>query len=258
MARLLTPTMAATIALSAVVHVVSIVRAGTAPRRAPHIRPETPMEVAMEVDTQRELPTPAPEPPRDEETERPTATPTRSSVEPHAPAPAPAQAGHVLTAPDDPRAAGGGVDFTMVEGNSDRYAGGVTSSMGTSSRAVHDARNASGGSPSGTGSAAAPAGAATVPDESQPARPSAHDWSCSHLFPAEADAEGVHVAVVTIMVRVAADGSPQSIDVLADPGHGFGRAARACAQGQRYLAAKDHAGKPTAGRTAPFSVRFTR
>ena len=60
------------------------------------------------------------------------------------------------------------------------------------------------------------------------------------------------------MVTVRPDGSPLSVKVVSDPGHGFGRAARMCALGRRYTPGLDREGKPMVGTLGPINVRFTR
>jgi hypothetical protein len=57
-------------------------------------------------------------------------------------------------------------------------------------------------------------------------------------------------------VAVAADGTPTSIALIGDPAEGLAEAARACAMNMRFLPARDGSGRPVAGTTAPFSVRF--
>jgi periplasmic protein TonB len=77
-------------------------------------------------------------------------------------------------------------------------------------------------------------------------------------FPAEADAEQIDQAKVTIVVTVRPDGSPLAVKVLSDPGHGFGRNARMCALGKRWTAGLDRNGQPTTGTTPPITVKFNR
>lgn len=81
-------------------------------------------------------------------------------------------------------------------------------------------------------------------------------WSCP--FPPEADAEGRDSAVATIVVTVRPDGTPASVSVVADPGAGFGRAARKCALGRRYDAGLDKDGQKTTTTTPPIRVKFSR
>lgn len=177
------------------------------------------------------------------------------------PPPAAAQAAQTLTAKEDPSHPVDFTDFTMVQGKGDTYSGGVTAEKGTAKEAVYD-RNAKGdGVPGGKGTgpvaSAAPA-QVEGPDLSKPAQPASRAWDCKHLFPAEADANDINTATVMITVTVRPDGSAQAVKVIADPGNGFGRAARTCALSQRYNAALDRSGQATTGTTAPFPVRFER
>ena len=82
------------------------------------------------------------------------------------------------------------------------------------------------------------------------------DWNCP--FPPEADSEQVDQAFPTIQVSVRADGTPEHVSVLSDPGHGFGRAAQRCAMQERYEPAFNHDGNPIAGLTKSIRVRFER
>jgi hypothetical protein len=56
-------------------------------------------------------------------------------------------------------------------------------------------------------------------------------------FPPAADAYAVDEAWVVLGVDVAADGKARSVDVLRDPGYGFGDAARAWALTAKYVPA---------------------
>ena len=81
-------------------------------------------------------------------------------------------------------------------------------------------------------------------------------WNCP--FPPEADAAGKDSAVVQLVVTVGVSGSPEGAQVLADPGSGFGRAAKTCALGRKYKAGLDREGNPTRAKTPPITVRFSR
>lgn len=81
-------------------------------------------------------------------------------------------------------------------------------------------------------------------------------WDCP--FPPEADKEQIDNAAVVLLVAVDATGKPTEVRVLVDPGHGFGRAAKACALLRTYKPALDAEGKPTSGSTPPISVKFSR
>lgn len=212
--------------------------------------PEKPKEPEPEPEP---APAPAPKPVAQPQTKAETKPETKEQ-----PPPATAQAGKTLTAADD--VADFSNDFSMVQGDG-QYRGGTTSSKGTATDAVRDPNAKEGGTPGakGTGSAAPPPPpASTEPDRSRIARPRNTAWSCSHLFPAEADAEGIDNETVSIVVTVREDGSVKGVKLISDPGHGFGRAARTCALSQSFEAALDRTGKPIVGDTAPFRVRFTR
>ncbi len=194
----------------------------------------------------------------------PTA-PQPGSVRRPVGAPAAAKAGRVITAPE---AAGGEadpLDFTIVQGKADRYAGGVTAATGTSDQAVRDPKAQGGAEPvrrpggTGTGAGTPPPAKRQAPkpvSKRRAARPVSVSWNCP--FPSEADAQDVHYARVMIVVSVRKNGTAAKAALLSDPGYGFGAAARSCALGQRYSVAWDDSGRPTAGRTPPFTVTFTR
>jgi protein TonB len=112
------------------------------------------------------------------------------------------------------------------------------------------------GVPGGTGTGTAPPPPPPGPDLSQPPGVIGLSWNCP--FPPEADADGIDQAVAVIVVTVRPDGSPLTVKVITDPGHGFGRAARMCALGRQYKPGLDRAGQPTTLTTPPMSVRFTR
>lgn len=96
-----------------------------------------------------------------------------------------------------------------------------------------------------------------VPDRSRrPALERKDEWECP--WPADDETEDIDVALVSIAVTVDATGHAVRVDVLIDPGHGFGRAARRCAMQQRYLPGLDRDGHAITTTTAPFRVRFVR
>jgi len=178
-------------------------------------------------------------------------------------APAAARAGRVLTSGDESVA-----DFSIVQGNAERYAGGVSAATGTSKVAVTDPRAegagvippraARAGTPSSTPKAAPrpPPPRALPPSRATPAVPVSQSWSCA--FPPEADQNQVNYARVLIAVTVSAAGRATNVVLLSDPGDGFGRAARSCAFRQRFVPPRGPDGNPTTGTTAPFHVTFTR
>ena len=201
-------------------------------------------------------PTPPPSPEEKTEPEPAKAPKPVAPKAPSEPPPAAAQAGKVLTretSPDEP------VDLTdngFVTGNADTYAGGVTSSAGTDTKAVRDP-NATGTGVVGGKGKAKQTDEEEGPDlSSTPTLPPGRNWDCA--FPPEADTDQIDFQIVPILVTVRADGTAQSVKVISDPGHGFGRAARDCALRQRYMPARDRQGHPIAGSTPPINVKFTR
>jgi protein TonB len=193
--------------------------------------------------------TPPPPPPPSLPTEAPAA-PLAAAPRARRPAPsrarpaAPAQAGALAAVSSDP------VDLTgtaFVVGSSAQYAGGTTMAAGTSTKPVTGAV-----APGGTGDGSASA-------KHSLARPVSLDqeaWSCP--WPAEADAEQVDQQTVVIRVVVRADGRAERVEVVTDPGLGFGRAARACALGTRFQPARDSAGESIAAASPPIRVHFFR
>ncbi len=196
-------------------------------------------------------PEPEPEPVKETPKEPPPPAIIKETVP--AAAPAAAKAGAVLTAPPDPDAP---ANFDgIISGSGETFAGGNTGVNGTSDTAVRTKPLAAGGVPGGTGTAKT--GPVSAVDHTRVAGVSgSKDWNCP--FPPEADSEQIDQAFPTIQVAVRADGSPERVTVLSDPGHGFGRAATRCAMQQRYSAAMDHDGNPIPGLTKSISVRFER
>ena len=172
------------------------------------------------------------------------------------PPPTPAKAAAVLVAkenPDEPRDLTGN---TVVTGDG-KVTYGQQSGDGTGDRATMNAAASHAGVAGGRGAAsAAPAAAPVGPDLSRPvALQGGSTWNCP--FPPEADSDQIDQAVVTVQVTVRPDGSALSAKVVSDPGHGFGRAARACALSRRYAPAMDRVGAAILS-SAPVNVRFNR
>jgi periplasmic protein TonB len=142
------------------------------------------------------------------------------------------------------------VDLTagaIVTGAATAYAGGLTTSNGTSTSAV------------GQSPAAASSQQATSPvalDRSSPVSLATESWSCP--WPREADAEQIDEQTVVLRVVVTADGDPENATVLSDPGHGFGPAALDCAMRTRFTPARDPKGNSMRASSPPIRVRFTR
>ena len=106
----------------------------------------------------------------------------------------------------------------------------MTVSFGKSLSAVYGLGARAGGMPGGAGSAT-PRKPET-PDLSRlPTYGTNSMWDCG--FPWEADRDRIDHAMAQIAVTVKADGTAETVDVVYDPGHGFGRVAKACALRQR-------------------------
>ena len=214
--------------------------------------------IDIDVSKAPEPPPPPPPPPEPEpEKEKAPPPPPKAEAEPPPPPPAAAQAGKVLTSDPDPNEP---VDLTnsIVTGNADSYAGGVSAPSGTSTAAVYDRNARPNGVVGGTGKpTTGPVATTPTVDHSRVASVGGStDWRCP--WPAEADAEQIDEAFAIVQVQVTPDGRPQAVKVLSDPGHGFGREARGCAMRERYTPALDPNGNPIAGPTRPIRVHFER
>jgi protein TonB len=170
------------------------------------------------------------------------AAPSLANAPPPAAA---AQAAQMLTAGNEV------VDFSdkFVSGKSTNYLGGVTAAAGTATQAVRDRNARADGIVAGNDTE-------LNADRSRaPRLAGAALWDCP--FPDEADDAAIDHAIVTLRVAVSAEGSMREVDVLRDPGHGFAREARRCAQSKRWEPGLDRAGQP-AGSVATVNVRFER
>ena len=158
-----------------------------------------------------------------------------------------AEAAPILTAPGEDA-------YDGVATGNNLNATGLQSGAGTERQGD---KERPGPPPPSQGTAAAVAAAPPKEDRSKPPTIAGGSaWSCP--FPPEADADGRDSAVATIVVTVRPDGTPASVAVIADPGSGFGRAARQCALGRRYQAGLDRDGNATTATTPPIRVRFSR
>jgi protein TonB len=166
-----------------------------------------------------------------------------------APAPTPevGRAASVLAPEPDP---GAPIDLTgdaIVTGQATAYAGGVTTSAGTSA-----APGRGGQAKTGAGDAVV----ATAVDRASPVSLESERWSCP--WPREADSEQIDEQTVILRVVVDASGVADRATVLADPGHGFGAAAVACALRTRFVPARGRDGEAVRSTSPPIRVRFTR
>lgn len=210
---------------------------------------------------EEEEPKPEPEPveePEPEPVDIPAPTEDPMPTEPEA-TPAAAESGKVLTSEPDPNEP---LDLTgegFISGNGTRFSGGVTTADGTAKSAVRNRAARDGGVEGARGDKEGAKGTAPpAVDRSQPAGlPLGANWnSCG--FPPEADAEQINQARVRLVVVVGADGRPTSVNILSDPGYGFGRIARNCAMRKTFTPGLDKNGNPAPRATRPFAITFTR
>lgn len=214
-----------------------------------------PPEPEPEPEPERE---PEPEPEPVEELQAPDIPEEENAPEPEA-APAAAESGKVLTSepePDEP------LDLTgegFISGTGSRFSGGVTTSDGTSNKAVRNVDARGDGVQGAQGKTDGARGTAPpAVDKSRPAGlPPGANWNTCG-FPPEADAEQINQARVRVVVVVGTDGRPTSVNVLSDPGYGFGRIARNCAMRFTYPPGLDKLGNPAPRATRPFAITFTR
>jgi len=187
--------------------------------------------------------TPPPSPPVQETSHIAISRSVRASRMQQARATPPAQAGQ-LAAVSPEQADFTGMAFIVGSGTS--YAGGATTSSGTSRKAAIGpaAPEVPRSEPSSVRSRARP----VMLDQSA--------WSCP--WPAEADAEQVNEQTVVLQAGVRADGHAEHVDLLSDPGFGFGAAARMCALRTRFEPARDTAGQPIIALSPPIRVHFYR
>ncbi|HSY23946.1 MAG TPA: energy transducer TonB [Polyangiaceae bacterium] len=217
--------------------------------------PPPPPPAPQEIDiVAPEAPPPPPAPPAPEPEVKNEPPPAHPAPHEATPPPAPAQAGKVLTQEPDPNEPVDLTGNTIISGNADSFAGGVTAANGTSKTAVRGLTSPT-GAPAAL--AAPPAAAPAGPDRSR--TPSMADRSAwlNAPFPREADDAQIDNAEVTLQINVRPDGSIDVPAVLKDPGYGFGREAVKFAMKQKYAPALDHDGNaiPASFRTI---VRYSR
>lgn len=169
------------------------------------------------------------------------------------PPPPPAEAAKVLTAPSQPDDPPPPPEQTFASGNGTGLGVGLVAGNGTGNDTTYDPRARVGNAPAKRPETNTPP-PESYPDLSRP--PSPYFGVASGCdFPDDA---GDLNPVVPIIVSVSAEGKPLAVEVLQDPGRGFGAAARACAMRLMYRPARDARGKPIAAKTGPVRVRFTR
>ena len=162
---------------------------------------------------------------------------------------APKQATEVITRenpPAEPPTPLNKTADTIVVGTAPQSSGGETASLGTNDAVGNAAGNTDNVATGGTGDGSRAQGIALTDDE----------WSCP--WPKEADTAQINEQVAVVRVIVTERGVVESVEVMSDPGSGFGSAAAACAKRAHFSPAYDHDGNPIRARSAPIRVRFTR
>lgn len=169
------------------------------------------------------------------------------------PSRAPAEFGRAASVVAREPESGAPVDLTgdaIVTGQATAYGGGVTTPAGTS------ASPGRGGSANTGAGDAGDAVRASATDRASSVSLESEKWSCP--WPREADAEQIDEQTVVLRVVVDASGTAERATVLADPGHGFGAAAVACALRTRFVPARARSGEAARSLSPPIRVRFTR
>jgi protein TonB len=152
----------------------------------------------------------------------------------------------VLTAEPDPDEPVDLTGMTIVQGNADAYAGGVTAANGTSTRPVRAPAARADGVQGGKGNAPA-----SAVDRSRPARPKDANWDC----PFPPGEERMNYAV-NVMVSLSGSGKVLDARALGSANPGYAREAERCARGNPFDAARDRNGAGIAT-TIPIVVRYT-
>jgi protein TonB len=189
-----------------------------------------------------------PPPPKDEPEPEPPPEPAKRLFA--AAAEAVAQAAKILATDDDVPGAP-----SIASGNADGPTYGMVAGAGTGSAPTFNPRAGL------TAKPGVPGGAPSAPPPLDRTR-GAHVFGgftedCD--FPPEADTAGIDHAAVTVVVTVGPNAAAEVVEVVDDPGHGFGRAARSCVLTKlKFLPARDREGNLLRAKTPPTIVRFTR
>lgn len=202
-----------------------------------------------------------PEPPPIEEIKAPPEPPPPlpNATEPEDPyediATPPAEAAKILTAPEAPNEPPAPPEQGFASGNGDGLGFGMVAGAGDGNAPTYNPRARMTNVTKGPlPDPKKPPPATTERDYSRPAE-AVYGFTSDCDFPDDAN---VDTAVVQVAVTVSAEGKALRVEVLSDPGQGFGAAARVCAMKQPYRPARDKTGRLVTAKTPPFRVRFTR
>jgi protein TonB len=204
------------------------------PPPPPPVEPKTPPRIKQKA------------PPPDKAPEAPVAQPEAPAPPPDAPEPvaAPsepppaAQAGQVVAADNNAP-----TSFQIATGAGSGYAGGTTSASGTGIKANHTGQVGVG---DGNGLSHA-----------RPPQLHSRNWPCG--WPSEAEDLDIDETYVTVRADISINGEVTDVEVMSDPGHGFGKRAALCARTRvSFDPALDAAGNKVAGKTPPLRIKFVR
>jgi protein TonB len=164
---------------------------------------------------------------------------------------APAEAATVIT-----RTADAPIDLTaetFAVGTARAFPGGHTAGQGRGTYPVAGTADlrarAAGGGADGPGNG-------LLARRGRPVTLAEGTWSCP--WPAQADAERIDAQTVVIRVRVGPSGVVEAVELVSDPGAGFGAAAEGCARRTRFAPARDATGVAIAAWSPPVRVHFSR
>lgn len=203
--------------------------------------PEPEPEEVAEIPPPPEPPPPPPKPAEPEDPYEDIHTP-------------PAEAAKILTAPTEPNEPPAPPDQGFASGNGDGVGFGMVAGSGDGKAPTYDPRARVVNINKGPLPEPTKGPPRNDPDYSRPAS-AVYGFTSDCDFP---DGASVDTAVVQVAVTVGTDGKARRVDVVSDPGQGFGAAARVCAMKQPYRPARDKTGRIVVAKTAPFRVRFTR
>lgn len=198
-----------------------------------------------------------PEPQKIPEPKAEEAAPTKAAAAVQAPQAA--RAGALVTAKEEAPSAKQSevVDF-VTDPSGTSYGSGVVARGGTADRGVRGATAAgvATGAPRAVGSGPPQDGALVDAANLSRRAELAEANACAGYYPSDANADS---GLVTVAVVVRANGAAASVAVVSENpvGQGFGKAARACLQSQRFVPALDRAGGAVAAATT-IRLRFVR
>lgn len=195
------------------------------------------------------VPSTSTSPAKDDQSSLPTTTRTtdraKRSVHPRSPARAAAILTRAVDVPDDNPAE------AFVSGSAAAAPGGETSAAGQSADPVTGPVD-----PRATAAPAPASAAAGPPKRARAVRLAEGSWDCP--WPAAADLEQIDSETAVVRVHVRPSGSVEAVEIVTDPGSGFGAAAAACARQTAFEPARDAAGVPFAAWSPPIRIHFSR